>query len=154
MLILKYKRYHQKKSDYLHFVCKWDIGPAPQLLNGNSLKVQRDWPKALSENGEAMGDVFSSMLEIELTRLPLDFPPPRGLRGFRWILTCFERWSERVNFLPQIVHPNGLTPVCFRSWRASSSDLENRQSQPGQVQAKGLSPVCLRRWALRWELLE
>ena len=42
-----------------------------------------------------------------------------------------------------------MTPECERWCLASSSDLEKRRLQLGQVQAKGFSPVCRRRCAFR-----
>lgn len=75
------------------------------------------------------------------------------LRGKRWTLRCFDRWSLRANFFSQTMHWYGFTPEWERRCRDSSSDRENLHPQPGHVQAKGFSPVCLLRWALRWLLL-
>lgn len=73
----------------------------------------------------------------------------RLLRGKRCTLMCLERWSLRANFFSHTGHWYGFTPEWERRCRDSSSERENLQPQPGQVQAKGFSPVCLRRWALR-----
>lgn len=65
---------------------------------------------------------------------------------------CLLRWSERANDFSQREHAKGLTPVCERTWRASSSERENCQAQSFQVHLKGFSPVWRRRCALRCEL--
>jgi hypothetical protein len=60
------------------------------------------------------------------------------------VLTCLLRWSDRENCLEHASHWNGLSPVCDRMWRASSSDRENRQAQSFQSQPNGFSPVWRR----------
>lgn len=48
-----------------------------------------------------------------------------------WCLfMCNAKWSLREKDLSQWTHLNGLTPVCFRWCRVSSSDRANRHSQP------------------------
>lgn len=47
------------------------------------------------------------------------------LRGKRWTLRCFDRWSLRANFFSQTMHWYGFTPEWERRWRDSSSDREN-----------------------------
>ena len=48
--------------------------------------------------------------------------------------TCKARWSERAKVRSHILQAYGLTPVCFLMCLPSSSDLENFQPQPFQVQ--------------------
>ena len=48
-----------------------------------------------------------------------------------WCLfMCNAKWSLREKDLSQWTHLKGLTPVCFRWCRVSSSDRANRHSQP------------------------
>lgn len=47
------------------------------------------------------------------------------LRGKRWTLRCFDRWSLRANFFSQMMHWYGFTPEWERRCRDSSSDREN-----------------------------
>lgn len=53
---------------------------------------------------------------------------------------CNDRWSDLEKALSQTLHLNGLSPVCLRKWRVSSSDLANRQVQPSHVHTYGFSP--------------
>lgn len=64
-----------------------------------------------------------------------------------WTLPCLARWSERANRLSHSLQRYGLSPEWLRRWRASSSDLANRQAQSFHVQRYGFSPLCRRRWA-------
>ncbi|KRY60036.1 hypothetical protein T03_4062 [Trichinella britovi] len=53
---------------------------------------------------------------------------------------CVVKWSERENALKQSLQWNGLSPVCFRMWRVSSSDLAKRHEQPSHLHSYGFSP--------------
>ena len=64
---------------------------------------------------------------------------------------CKARWSEREKALSHSLQWKGLSPVCLRLWRVSSSDRANRQPQSSHSQMYGFSPVCVRRWAFRCE---
>ena len=63
------------------------------------------------------------------------------------------RWSDRAKARSHMLHLYGLCPVCFLMCRPSSSDRENFQPQPCQVQRYGFSPVWVLIWAFMWEAL-
>lgn len=69
---------------------------------------------------------------------------------FAWRLTCFDRWSLRMNGFVQIWQMNFFSPVCVRLWRDSSSERENRRSQFSHLQMNGRSPVWMRWCAFKW----
>lgn len=56
-----------------------------------------------------------------------------GSHTRRWRFLCRARWSEREKLRSQSGHWNGLTPVCLRKCRVSSSERANFQVQPSQT---------------------
>lgn len=67
-----------------------------------------------------------------------------------WRLTCFDKWSLRINGFWHTGHTNFFSPVCVRLCRDSSSDREKRRSQFSHLQINGFSPVWMRWWAFKW----
>ena len=63
------------------------------------------------------------------------FFPVSWLDHFYWCLFMWRaRWSDLEKLRSHWPHLKGLTPVCFRKWRVSSSDRAKRHSQPSQEQ--------------------
>lgn len=69
-----------------------------------------------------------------------------------WVLTCFARWSLRMNRLLQTGQANLFSPVWVRRCRCNSSERVNRLPQKSQLQTNGRSPVCHRKWAFRCDV--
>ena len=51
-----------------------------------------------------------------------------------WRFMCRARWSEREKARSQSLQWKGLSPVCLRLWRVSSSERANRQPQSSHWQ--------------------
>lgn len=66
---------------------------------------------------------------------------PRRFVELTWRLTWSVMWSERANTWLQTVQRYGLSPVCFRMWRVSSSERAKRSRQPSSGHWNGFSPV-------------
>lgn len=69
--------------------------------------------------------LISVRLPEQGQRGPFADRPVLLLRGKRWTLRCFDRWSLRANFFSQTIHWYGFTPEWERRCRDSSSDREN-----------------------------
>ena len=72
---------------------------------------------------------------------------------FRWVFSCFVRWSFLPNAFSHIRHLWGRIPEWMRECLVSSSFPANARVQPGEEHANGLSPVWVRRWPRSWPLL-
>lgn len=75
------------------------------------------------------------------------------IRCFWWVLICFDRWSDLINFLLHSGHWNLFSPVCVLLCRCNSSDRVNRLPQKSQVQTNGRSPVCHLKCARKCDVL-
>ena len=68
-----------------------------------------------------------------------------------WCLFMWRaRWSDLEKLLSHWAHLKGLTPVCLRRWRVSSSDRANRHSQPSHEHRYGFSPEREMKEMNRW----
>ena len=117
--------------------CCWGVG---LLTDAGELTLAgSDWLLSASSDSE-----HEPQLEPPLPPLPpLPPPPPPAL----CVLTCFDRWSERMKRLLHTGQAKRFSPVWVRRWRCNSSERVKRLPQKSQLQTNGRSPVCQRRWA-------
>ena len=95
-----------------------------------------DW---LFSESESQSEAFFPPPSLPLLLLGLSLDPPPF---WEWVLTCLDRWSDRMNLLLQMGQANRFSPVWVLKCRCNSSDRVNRFPQNSQLQTKGRSPVC------------
>lgn len=69
-----------------------------------------------------------------------------------WVLMCFDRWSDLINFFKHSGHWNLFSPVWVRRCLWSSSERVKRFPQKSHWQTNGLSPACHLKCALKWDV--
>lgn len=130
---------------------KWSFQNSSMFVETLGVAGFESWEMAATVTilGEPRTSVTeeSSSPEVTIARA---VPPPFL---FWWVLTCFERWSLRINLLEHSGHSNLFSPVWVLLCLCNSSLLVNLLPQNIQLHTNGLSPVCQRRCARRWDVL-
>lgn len=110
--------------------CRSDPWHGQRRVKQTSLTDHREGFKAINPEIQARW-IQLKMHRLKMKRMKRD--EGRVFQTSMWRFLWRARWSEREKLRSQSGHWKGLTPVCFRKCRVSSSDRANFHVQPSQV---------------------